>query len=946
MEDLSESPTQSNEGRSYDQYNTQSSHDAGSYDHGTLHDDDTGAVRFDFNKTQHSLDASAPDNSDELPTVSRIGSQEQPTSGSRSMPPPETPAVLPKPFHWATNDEVIRPSQLIGQTQYTSAAKKASPTSSRPSPNIFNHNTLSPNPMISSPLKDRGLRTSPTHDYVSSPAFPGHSSGPSDAKAPSPRQSQENGANQFNNHVSRRAPEPLSEYRPIRDNDTDPSALGDLSEQEEEQDYDLYDTVEAEARRSRIAQLKRTKADMSLTPTSLLRCANNSGNVEVPSTGRPKSRSNRNQLLVEEQYIAQCNGKIETEEESQETVADSQDRPAPLTRSEPVDATRDDSTGEVQEDDVPESSVLAHKDPLEVTVDGMLGLSDPQTRPSTARGSKEMIPETSPPGPSVQPPRLIGDILNNGSSATSDSAMISIPELPSSDPGSVQLGKQQDGGGRGNQLPPFPPSRSQPIGRSSPSVVPASTPRNISRRSTGLRKAATQTTTLLPSTEPSSEASSRTSTLTTLSVTPNVSSSITPNTEKVGRHGVEEAFPSSGPVSSTLPPSGRESSPAEAKVQRRGRPPLPKKTYSSVSIPSNSFRSRTRQSSRHSSLSTDELAKSPSSSLPASTRRRDHSKISNARRSLNTSTTNSRFSRKSSLRHGIFDGMAFAISFRGRQTKESVDQYNERLSKGKSIERMIREEGGRILESGFNELFQFDSLSMAATPSIPVMSSSLQLISQDTGFTALIADGHSRKAKYMQALALGLPCLAPKWITSCIAKGDVVDWSSYLLCAGQSTLLGDAIRSRDLRAYDASTAMLVEVMDQRPKLLEGTQILLVMKKTKNEDKRQPYVFLAQVLGGSLIRANTPEEARAMLLEREGHGEPFDWVYVDDQMPNIEEALFGPKTAGVTSRKRKRQSVGNGEGDHPPKRIRTLNDELVIQSLILGRLIEDEEMDDT
>ncbi|KAK7743084.1 radiation sensitive protein rad9 [Diatrype stigma] len=228
------------------------------------------------------------------------------------------------------------------------------------------------------------------------------------------------------------------------------------------------------------------------------------------------------------------------------------------------------------------------------------------------------------------------------------------------------------------------------------------------------------------------------------------------------------------------------------------------------------------------------------------------------------------------------------------------------------------------------------------------MSSSLRLISQDTGFTALIADGHSRKVKYMQALALGLPCLAPKWITSCIAKGTVIDWSSYLLCAGQSALLGDAIRSRNLQPYDATTAVLAEVINQRPKLLAGTQILLVMKKTKNEDKRQPYVFLAQVLGGSLIRVNTPEEARAMLLERENRGEPFDWVYADDHTPNIEEALFGSRTTSATTstKKRKRQGAGESEGDRAPKKIRTLNDELVIQSLILGRLIEDEELDDT
>lgn len=260
---------------------------------------------------------------------------------------------------------------------------------------------------------------------------------------------------------------------------------------------------------------------------------------------------------------------------------------------------------------------------------------------------------------------------------------------------------------------------------------------------------------------------------------------------------------------------------------------------------------------------------------------------------------------------------------------------------------MIRQEGGHILKSGFNELFQFDSLSTSVASTASVMSSSLKLLDQDAGFTALIADGHSRKVKYMQALALGLPCLASKWIETCVAKGELVDWSSYLLCAGQSRLLGEAIRSRNLQPYDPATARLTQVIEQRPKLLEGTQIILIMK-SRNEDKRLPYLFLAQVLGGSLVRVHTIEEARAKLLEREARGEPFDWVYVDDQVHNAEDALFGPGpgtgpkgASGAPGRKRKRR-ITQDEADRPPKRIRTLNDELVVQSLILGRLIEEEE----
>ncbi len=942
-EDLSQSPTQPNDGRSYDQYarnDTQLSHDGDSNDYRTLHDDDTGAVRFDFDPTQRSLDEPALEDIDELATRQTAISQDRSPSGPRPMPPPQTPAALSKLFQQGTNETLMGPSQLFRQD--TSAIKKASPTSSRPSPNIFNQINISPNPVIpSSPLKDRGLRTSPTQSSLSSPAVPCQTSRPSDPNAPS-SQSQENDTDQIDIHTSRTGPEPITEYRPSRDSDTYPSALGDISDQLEDQYFDSLDAADIEAHRSHIARLKRTKADISLTSSRLPQSTTNFHNVEVPSTGQCRSRKTTNRPTDTDRYLSRCQGKIEIDkDDTQETVANSQDEAAPASRKEAADSIHDASTNKTQDGDVLESTTPVHYGPPESTIDGVLNWSGQQTRPSTARGSKEMIPETSPSGPSIRPPRLIRDILNRNSSNTSDSVTVSIPEIPSSSVGSIQLGTQRDVLEHGGDLPPLLPNHSQPVDPSLSSVVPASSQPSISRRSARLRNVSTPLPSTAPQPEAGSKASTLTSTLTTLSSTPNISSSITPNTEADGARE-NQAFPSSGPVSSGLPTSSptHVSSPAEAKVQRRGRLTLPRMTYSSISVTSDSFLSRTRRSSRRNSLSTDELAKSPSSSAQAL--QRGYGRGLNTRRSINVSATHSRPSREPSSRRGIFEGMVFAISFQGRQVKETIDQYNARLEKGRSIERVIRQEGGRILESGFNELFQFDSLSAASASSTTVMPSSLRLLSQDTGFTALIADGHSRKVKYMQALALGLPCLAPKWITSCVAKRKMVDWSSYLLCAGQSALLGDAIRSRNLSAYDAATAKLAEVIGQRPKLLEGTQILLIMKKTKNEDKRQPYVLLARVLGGTLIRVNTLEEARAKLLEREDHAEPFNWVYVDDHMQNAEEVLFGSKVAEAAPRKRKRHSVADSGDDRPPKRIRVLSDEFVVQSLILGRLVEDDE----
>jgi len=292
----------------------------------------------------------------------------------------------------------------------------------------------------------------------------------------------------------------------------------------------------------------------------------------------------------------------------------------------------------------------------------------------------------------------------------------------------------------------------------------------------------------------------------------------------------------------------------------------------------------------------------------------------------------------------LFENMAFAISFQSRKPGESNDQYNSRVNFSTMIQKRIKEAGGRILENGFDELFEAlplgsPSNSPASTPGAEA-DINLTPEGRTTGFTALIADGHSRKVKYMQALALGLPCVAARWVTTCLERNELVDWAPYLLCAGQSAFLGDAIRSRSLSSYDATTARLTDVIGRRERLLEGSRILAVVKKSL-EGRKNAYVFLARVLGATLTRVYSVEQAKAEMKAAEKAGQPFDWVYVDGK-PD-EEALFSTEPVG--GKKRKRAGAAASLATQPPvKRIRTLSDELVIQSLILGRLIEEWEMD--
>ncbi|KAK2623878.1 hypothetical protein QTJ16_006512 [Diplocarpon rosae] len=267
---------------------------------------------------------------------------------------------------------------------------------------------------------------------------------------------------------------------------------------------------------------------------------------------------------------------------------------------------------------------------------------------------------------------------------------------------------------------------------------------------------------------------------------------------------------------------------------------------------------------------------------------------------------------------GLFKKMTFAVSYVSNEREKD------------DVTKLILENGGRILPDGFDSLFE------AAKPGEDLaLSSSAKTL----GFTALVADEHSRKAKYMQALALGLPCVSGHWITACIAKTCLVDWSPYLLCAGQSSILGNAHKSRILQPYPAAGATLEKVFANRDKLLDGKSVLLITGKGKAQDRRKAYSFLARALGPARIgQVVDYQEARKILSDEQ----EWDLLYVDTHEEIAETAVFG--TLGLVSsgasRKRKRGPTPAVVDDSPaPKRIRIISDETMIQSLILGQLLD-------
>ncbi|KKK12365.1 hypothetical protein AOCH_001293 [Aspergillus ochraceoroseus] len=300
-----------------------------------------------------------------------------------------------------------------------------------------------------------------------------------------------------------------------------------------------------------------------------------------------------------------------------------------------------------------------------------------------------------------------------------------------------------------------------------------------------------------------------------------------------------------------------------------------------------------------------------------------------------------------SFRHlnGLFSGMLFAVS------------YGDNNDMKTRITKMILENDGRILEDGFNELLDLPLNAPVVTPTkSPARGLTgdgvhlrLKPGVEDAGFACLIADKHSRRPKYMQALALNLPCLSDRWVEDCVAKGQIVDWEMYLLPAGESSYLNGATKSRILPHYQATKAQLSETVAARPNLLNGQSVLLITGRSgkADEERRKAYIFLTYALGASRIeRVPDIQSARALLNQRQGGGETpgWDWIYIDDDDRASTRAIaLASSTAGAMPSKKRRKSKLmesiNGDDLGLNTSIRIVGNEFVCQSLILGRLVD-------
>ncbi|KFG86286.1 putative DNA damage repair protein (Rad9) [Metarhizium anisopliae] len=880
----------------------------------TLNPDDTGAVDFgnlgEFARpsSQVSEDGGFENTRGEWrkpDDTSQLQANHASTPYKPPDLPPETPALPKNPFGTKNNGAVpFVGTQLFGQTQMlSSAAKIASPTSSRPSPNIF-LNSISPNAMETSPLKNRANVSSPTDIRTSSPTrlhevpatvLKNNTLSIVVEETPVPLRSQKDELIPESPALKTPRPsashQPMAHYEPMKESQ-ERKGSRDARDSRPASDSDSDDAFQKLDRKKRVER-KRAQAAAEMDKVSFM----------------------RTQRRMSDEQPGKKRRKLGTEDtDAQGAKNEGQDQPL----------VKDSQKAITQSAEQPsEESTKATPGVAVETMDAQKEFADAQPAPELL--DEEMIPATSPvrsspaiyqrgTAPSASEPELPmlrGSGTEQGQDAVDSSALppirrksqrtygkrgrgirtrlavVSSAEETEQEP--VEPAKELVDRVEGSEDTAKNKNDALPSSYSEPPVPMGTRSRRTEQRARTPRRSINVDRHALTS-----------SSLTSLSGTPVPSSKTTPGTQ-------DSHCPS-------LPWSVHLVSPENSVRPLRRHPQNGLKSESPQ--PMTKAMRLSRRSLRLDSDSADELCHSPSATAL------DRSTHSKSVRSFRTSLTSTSRTRR------LFDGMVFALSFSGSQAQRT------------KLETKISQAGGMILHEGFQELFEqwtvahASSIQEDGSPPLRLTKAGLE-----HGFAAVIADSHSRKAKYMQALALGLPCLAPQWATACLKRGEIIDWAPYLLCAGASQVLGNAIRSRVLAPYSAVDATLPETIEARDKLLDGEKLLIVMdhKKSRKETKQQ-YLFLALALSPSAVsRVTTVQLAGDAVRHAELSGSPFEWMYVDSSTATVEDVLAAAQESGKRKRKVASEPVGLG--------MRVLTDELMIQSLILGRMVELGEMDE-
>lgn len=240
--------------------------------------------------------------------------------------------------------------------------------------------------------------------------------------------------------------------------------------------------------------------------------------------------------------------------------------------------------------------------------------------------------------------------------------------------------------------------------------------------------------------------------------------------------------------------------------------------------------------------------------------------------------------------NGIFKNCVFAVTFDSK--KPGGAGADERII------RKVETNGGIVLKDGFRNMFIIEKNTVR-----------LKEEYANVKFVAVLANTYRRTNKYIEALALGWPCLAYHYIEQCIEKKQLLDnWNSYVLAAGESEVLQNFVISADMTSFrnSADNKMTLEkIFENRFKIMKEIDMIYMIEpsntKTMKDDSRDTFRFLLLVCGVGELKT----------CENDATGGEVCVENYNTTNPNHDLIVSRTKTRTIYSRQWVVQSIING-----------------------------------
>lgn len=170
-----------------------------------------------------------------------------------------------------------------------------------------------------------------------------------------------------------------------------------------------------------------------------------------------------------------------------------------------------------------------------------------------------------------------------------------------------------------------------------------------------------------------------------------------------------------------------------------------------------------------------------------------------------------------SLKSNLFEGIVFFVTSIEGARKEQLSE-------------MITTNGGVLIDE---EIKQYTTRETQTDGGLLLSLSNFK----EFRFGALLSDGYSRSAKYLQALALGWPILSECYVEHTIQNPEMLDhWQVYLLPAGH-LLFTNGVRSMDVSDFRNNCIKEVSMNDQLENNVHLLSLIDIFVLNKKQDSK-------------------------------------------------------------------------------------------------------------